>query len=141
MNSNSGQPDSLSKKIIAEAMYVHRNLGPGYLETIYHNALLLRLKELGLKVESQNPLPVYFDGEMVGDFLADIIVEDCLILELETVSALSATHEAQLLNCLTAAKIETGLLLNFGAKSFEFKLKSRTLAPSTRSDIPELAAH
>jgi GxxExxY protein len=113
--------------VIGEAMYVHRVLGPGFLESIYHNALLLRLKKNGLKVQSQRPLPVYFDGEMIGDFLADIIVEDCLILELKAVSSLNSAHEVQLVNYLTATKIETGLLLNFGAKSLEFRRKSRIL--------------
>jgi len=121
-------------------MYVHRVLGPGFLESIYHNALLLRLKRLGIKVESQEALPVYFDGELVGEFLADIIVEDCLILELKTVSALTSAHEAQLVNYLTATKIETGLLLNFGAKTLEFKRKSRTIAPNALSEIPEFAS-
>ena len=140
MNSISGQPDPLTKKVIGEAMYVHRVLGPGFLESIYHNALLLRLKRLGIKVESQEALPVYFDGELVGEFLADIIVEDCLILELKTVSALTSAHEAQLVNYLTATKIETGLLLNFGAKTLEFKRKSRTIAPNALSEIPEFAS-
>jgi len=140
MTANPAQPDPLTKKVIGEAMYVHRVLGPGFLESIYHNALLLRLKALGLKVESQEPLPVYFDGEMIGDFLADIIVEDCLILELKAVSALNSAHEVQLVNYLTATKIETGLLLNFGANSLEFKRKSRTLAPSMLSNIPEFTA-
>ena len=108
-------------------MYVHRVLGPGFLESIYQNALLLRLNKLKLKVESQKPLPVYFDGEMIGDFLADIIVEDSLILELKAVSAFNSAHEVQLVNYLTATKLETGLLINFGAKSLEFKRKSRTL--------------
>jgi len=138
MTATSAQPDPLTKKVIGEAMYVHRVLGSGFLESIYHNALLLRLKKLGLKVESQKPLPVYFDGELIGEFLADIIVEDCLILELKAVSSLNSAHEVQLVNYLTATKIETGLLLNFGAKSLEFKRKSRTLTPSILSGIPEL---
>jgi GxxExxY protein len=75
---------------------------------------------------------------MIGDFLADIIVEDCLLLELKTVSALNSEHEAQLVNYLTATKIETGLLLNFGAKNLEFKRKSRTHAHSPLHEIPEL---
>jgi len=140
MTATSTQPDPLTKKVINEAMYVHRVLGPGFLESIYHNALLLRLKTRGLKVESQEQVPVYFDGEMIGDFLADIIVEDCLILELKAVSALNAAHEDQLVNYLTATKIETGLLLNFGAKSLEFKRKSRPLAPSHLHEIPQLTA-
>jgi GxxExxY protein len=140
MTSISAQPDPLTKKVIGEAMYVHRILGPGFLESIYHNALLLRLKKLGLKVESQKPLPVHFDGEIIGDFLADIIVEGCLILELKAVSALNSSHEVQLVNYFTATKIETGLLLNFGTKSLEFKRKSRTLAPPHFHEIPELTA-
>ena len=138
MTATPAQPDPLTKKVIGEAMYVHRVLGPGFLESIYHNALLLRLKKIGLKVESQETIPVYFEGEMIGDFLADIIVEDCLILELKAVSALSSAHEVQLVNYLTATKIEKGLLLNFGAKSLEFKRKCRTLSASILSEIPEL---
>jgi len=133
------QPDPLTRKVIGEAMYVHRVLGPGFLESIYHNALLLRLKKLGLKVESQEPVPVYFDDEMIGDFLADIIVEDCLILDLRAVSSLNSAHEVQMVNCLTATKIETGLLLNFGASSLEFKRKNRTLASPSPSKVSELA--
>lgn len=140
MTANSAQHDPLTKKVIGEAMYVHRTLGPGFLESIYHNALLLRLKAAGLKVESQEQVPVFFDGELIGDFIADIIVEDCLILDLKAVSALTPLHESQLVNCLAAAKISTGLLMNFGAKNFEYKSKSRLLAPSMRSEVPELAA-
>ncbi len=108
-------------------MHVHRVLGPGFLESIYHHALLLRLKKSGLQVESQKPLPVYFEGDIVGDFLTDLIVENSLILELKAVSALNAAHEVQLVNYLTATQIDTGLLLNFGGKSLEVKRKSRTL--------------
>jgi len=140
MTATSAQTDPLTKKVIGEAMYVHRALGSGFLESIYHNARLLRLKKLGLKVESQKPLPVYFDGEMIGDFLADIIVEGCLILELKAVSALNSAHEVQLVNYLTATKIETGLLINFGTTSLEFKRKSRILVPLHLQEIPELTS-
>jgi GxxExxY protein len=126
--------DALTRRVIGEAMYVHRVLGFGFLEAIYHQALLLRLKKLGLKVESQKPIPVYFDGEMIGDFLADFIVEDELILELKAVAALNSAHEVQLVNYLTATKIEKGLLLNFGSKSLQFKRKARTLETETSAD-------
>lgn len=109
-------------------MYAHRILGPGFLESIYHNALLLRLQKLGLKVESQRSLTVYFDEEVIGVFLADMIVEGVLILELKAVAALNSAHEVQLVNYLTATRVETGLLLNFGRHSLEFKRKSRILA-------------
>ena len=81
MTSSSAQPDPLTQKVIGEAMHVHRVLGPGFLESIYHNALLIRLKKLGIRVESQKSLPVYFEGEVIGDFITDIIVEGRLILE------------------------------------------------------------
>jgi GxxExxY protein len=134
------QVDPLTQKVIGEAMHVHRVLGPGFLESIYHNALVLRLKRLGLKVESQKPLPVYFEGDVIGDFMTDIIVEDRLILELKAVSALNSAHEVQLVNYLTATKIETGLLLNFGAKSLEMKRKSRTIVPSDFGVASDLSA-
>ena len=121
------QADPLTKLVIGEAMYVHRSLGPGFLESIYHNALSLRWKKAGLKIESQRPLPVFFEGEIIGDFFADIIVENRLVLELKALSAVCAAHEVQLVNYPTATKIETGLLLNFGAKSLEVKRKCRTL--------------
>jgi GxxExxY protein len=125
------QADPLTGKVIGEAMHVHRVLGPGFLESIYHNALLLRLRKLGLNVESQKPLPVYFEGEIIGDFLTDLIVDDSLVLELKAVSALNSAHEVQLVNYLAATGHATGLLLNFGAKSLEVKRKSRTLTEAS----------
>jgi GxxExxY protein len=121
-------------------MHVHRVLGPGFLEVIYHNSLLLRLRRIGLKVESQQSLPVYFEGVIVGNFVTDIIVADAIILELKAVSALNSAHEIQLVNYLTATKLETGLLLNFGAKSLEFKRKGRTLDSAKSPRIPGLSS-
>ena len=139
MNSYLAQSDPLTKKVIGEAMHVHRVLGSGFVESIYHNALLKRLIKLGLKVESQKPIPVYFEGDVIGDFVADMVVEGRLILELKAVSSLVSAHEVQLVNYLTATKIEIGLLLNFGAISLEFKRKSRTIAPFNLLEVPELA--
>ncbi len=132
--------DALSQKVIGEAMHVHRTLGSGFLESIYHNSLMNRLKKLGLKSESKKELPVYFEDDIVGNFETDIIVEGRLLLELKAVSALVSAHEVQLVNYLTATKIEIGLLLNFGAKSLEVKRKSRTLASPHLDDIPELTS-
>jgi GxxExxY protein len=117
--------DELSRKVIGEAMHVHRVLGAGFAEIVYKNALLIRLKKIGLRIESEKPLPVYFEGEIVGTFATDVIVEGRLLLELKAVSALVAAHEVQLVNYLTATKIEVGLLLNFGSRSLE--IKRRTL--------------
>jgi GxxExxY protein len=117
--------DQLSQKVIGEAMHVHRVLGPGFLESIYQNSLLNRLKKIGLAAESGNPLPVYFEGDLVGRFQTDIVVEDRLLLELKAVSTLAPAHEVQLVNYLTATKLDVGLLLNFGAKSLEIKRRTR----------------
>lgn len=140
MNPTPAQNDPLTKKVIGEAMHVHRVLGAGFVESIYHNALLLRLKKLGLAVESQKPLSVYFEGEIVGDFLADIVVENRLVLELKAVSALNSAHEVQLVNYLTTTHIDTGLLLNFGTTSLEFKRKTRTLTQLKLQELPEPSA-
>jgi GxxExxY protein len=113
--------DALTQRIIGEAMYVHRVLGFGFNESVYHNSLLKRLGKLGLRIESQKPLPVFFEDELVGNFVADLIVESRLILELKSVASPLAAHEAQLVNYLTATKIPVGLLLNFGPKNLEVK--------------------
>jgi GxxExxY protein len=123
--------DLLSQKVIGEALHVHRVLGPGFLESIYQNALMLRLKKVGLAVESGQQIPVYFEEELVGNFIADIIVEDRLLLELKTVSTLVAAHEVQLVNYITATKIDAGLLLNFGSKSLEIKRRTRGYSAPT----------
>jgi GxxExxY protein len=128
--------DALSKKVIGEAMHVHRVLGAGFAEIIYKNALLIRLRKVGLTVESEKPLPVYFEGELVGTFATDVIVEGRLLLELKAVSALIAAHEVQLVNYLTATKIEVGLLLNFGSRSLEIKRRTfGYLPPSLKEEF------
>ena len=121
--------EELRYKITGAAMAVHRHFGPGYLEEVYKNALLLELKELGLECEEEVPIPVEYKGVRVGDYRADIIVEKSLILELKAVSAMNASHEAQLVNYLNATKIDDGLLINFGAASLERKHKYRTYRP------------
>jgi GxxExxY protein len=113
--------DALTQKVIGEAMYVHRILGFGFSESVYHNSLLNRLIKIKLRTESEKPLPVYFEDELVGNFVADLIVERRLLLELKSVATLLPAHEAQLVNYLTATKIPVGLLLNFGSKSLEIK--------------------
>jgi len=91
----------------------HRN---GHLEKVYENALVHRLRKQGLKVEQQHPLTVYDeDGTILGEYFADLFVEDCLIVELKAVKATTDEHVAQLLGYLKSSRIETGLLINFGA--------------------------
>lgn len=95
---------------------VYNTLGYGFLEKVYENALLIELKSMGLKAQRQVPVKVYYQEQMVGDYYADIIVEDQVIIELKAAEALCEEHEYQLINYLKATNIEIGLLLNFGKK-------------------------
>lgn len=109
--------------LIIKAFYkVYNNLGYGFLEKVYHNALLIELKKSGFEVYSQYPVNVYYEGEHIGEYYADILVDDCIIIENKAVEVLREEHEYQLLNYLKATEIEVGLLLNFG-KSPSFKRK------------------
>jgi len=93
---------------------VNKTLGSGFLEKVYEQALMVELtEELGLKAEAQVPMQVYYKGRIVGDYFADLVVEDQVILELKAVDELSKVHEAQLLNYLRAAGCKLGLLVNF----------------------------
>lgn len=119
----------LAGKVIGLAMKVHTALGPGFLESVYEHAMAHELRKTGLRFESQIPLKVTYDGVVVGDFVADLLVEETLVLELKAIQALAGTHEIQLVNYLTATGLEEGLLLNFGAARLEFKKKFRTYRP------------
>ena len=119
--------DRLSYDVIGAAMRVHSFFGDGYLEDVYKNALLVELKDLGFETKSEVAIPVDYKGVRVGDYRADIIVEDCLILELKAVTALNKRHEAQVVNYLTATGINDGLLLNFGTLSLQYKHKYRLM--------------
>jgi GxxExxY protein len=115
----------LTGRIIGSAMKVHRTLGAGFLESVYQNALLHELCLSGLSARTQWKIPVYYEGIVVGDFMADILVELQIILELKAVEKMARAHEVQLVNYLTATGKDLGLLLNFGAGSLEFKRKYR----------------
>jgi len=110
----------LTDKIIGTFYEVYNELGFGFLESVYENALVIALKTKGFKVEQQIAVPVWFRGQRVGDFVADLLVEDKVILELKAVRTFDESHKAQLLNYLRATEIEVGLLLNFG-QSAQFK--------------------
>ena len=103
--------------LILKAFYkVYNTLGYGFLEKVYERAMVLELRKMGLKVVSQAPIQVFYEGEVVGEYSADLLMEDAVIVELKAVRALAAEHEAQLLNYLQATVYEVGLLLNFGPK-------------------------
>lgn len=113
----------LAGQVIGLAMKVHRALGMGFLESVYQKALLYELTRAGFRVDSDKKIQVRYDGVIVGDFKADLVVNDELIVELKAVSCLLVEHEIQVVNYLAATGIETGLLLNFGSISLEFKKK------------------
>jgi GxxExxY protein len=112
----------LTEKIIKAAQNVHNELGYGFLEKVYHNAMVLELRKMGLEVVSEKPITVYYDSQVVGEYIADIVVADKVILEIKAVQAVNTVYEAQLVNYLKATNIDVGLLLNFG-KSLEVKRK------------------
>ncbi len=125
VNPGSCSNDDLTGQVIGLAMKVHRTLGPGFLESVYQKALLYELGKAGFKVESDHLLQVRYENVIVGDFRADLIVNDELIVELKAVSATVVEHEVQLVNYLNATGKDVGLLINFGSRSLEFKKKFR----------------
>jgi hypothetical protein len=127
---NTMDTERLIKLIINTAYEVRSHLVAGYLESVYKKALLLELEDAGLKVEDEVELPVLYKGHVIGDFRADIIVEECVIIELKAVAHLLPAHEIQLVNYLTIAEIDNGLLINFGAaERLEIKCKYRVYNP------------
>ena len=104
----------LTNKIIGAFYKVYNTLGYGFLEKVYENSLKIELRKLGLKVEQQRNIKVNYEGSKVGDYFADLIVNDDVIIELKAAEAICQEHEAQLLNYLRATDKEVGLLFNFG---------------------------
>ena len=106
----------LTSKIISCFYKVFNTLGFGFLEKVYENAMLIELNEVGLLTERQKPISVYYNGKLVGEYFADLIVENKVIIELKAAESLIEEQELQLINYLKATDIEVGLLLNFGKK-------------------------
>lgn len=106
----------LTSKIIGCFYEVYNGLGYGFLEKVYENALKYELEKKGFKVEKQKPITVFYDKIKVGEYYADLIVDDAVILELKAAESLFEEHKYQLINYLKATNIEVGLLLNFGKK-------------------------
>jgi GxxExxY protein len=114
--------EEITSDIINAFYKVYNTLGYGFLEKVYENALALELAERGHIVKQQLPIQVYYEGKAVGEYFADMLIDDKVLLELKAVESIAKEHEAQLLNYLKATKIEIGLLLNFG-KEPHFKRK------------------
>jgi GxxExxY protein len=106
----------LTSAIIGAFYDVYNELGYGFLEKVYENALVYELAKRGLNVHQQMPIKVYYDDQLVGQYFADLLVSDAVIVELKAAEAIAEEHEAQLLNYLKATEIDVGLILNFGPK-------------------------
>jgi len=117
--------DQLITEIIECAKRIRRQLGPGFLEKVYKNAMVVELRKLKLNFETEKLIQVLYDGIVVGEYRTDIIVEGKLILELKATQDLSIANEVQLVNYLTSTQIDDGLLINFGADKLQFKRKYR----------------
>jgi GxxExxY protein len=133
MYSNNYKHTEVTDKIIKAYFKVYNTLGFGFLEKVYENAMFFELKEMGLYVEKQRQVTVFYEEREVGEYYADLTVEGKVIVELKATEALCEEHEFQLINYLKATEIEVGLLLNFGAKP-EFKRKVFSNRP--KSSIP-----
>ena len=117
--------DQLITEVIECAKRIRRQLGPGFLEKVYKNAMVVELRTLNLNFETEKLIQVLYDGIVVGEYRTDIIVEGKLILELKATQDLSIANEVQLVNYLTSTQIDDGLLINFGADKLQFKRKYR----------------
>ncbi len=112
----SGKHAALTDKVLKAFFKVYNTLGYGFAERVYENALAIELRKIGLEIERQKDVTVYYEGEVVGDYVTDIVVNGVVMLELKAVRTLTEDHDAQLLNYLKATPVEVGLLLNFGEK-------------------------
>ena len=116
--------EEVRERIIGCAFRVHNRLGCGFLEKVYENAVRIELEKIGLVVKQQANIQVFYDGAVVGEFSADLFVQERVIVELKAVRSLATEHEVQLVNYLTATGVESGLLINFG-RSVEVRRRFR----------------
>ena len=118
---------NVTETVIGCAYRVYNKMGFGFLESVYEKCLLIELHKAGMDAEAQKPITVYYDDEIVGEFVADIIVNDTVILELKSVRRVIKAHEVQLVNYLVATGKPIGLILNFGESKVEVKRKVKDL--------------
>ena len=121
------QHKELTEKIIAAAYNVYNKMGFGFLESVYEKCLLIELRKAGLRAESQKPIIVKYENEVAGEFKADILVEDTVILELKSARQITQANEVQLVNYLVATGKPVGLILNFAEQKVEVKRKVKDL--------------
>ncbi len=127
--------ERITRSVIGCAFEVINELGAGFLESVYERALLLALRQKGLSAVSQHPVRVLFRGDNVGDFHADILVEEIVLVELKAVKAIAPEHQAQVINYLNATGIEVGLLINFGKPKLEYRRFTRNKRATMEEDI------
>ena len=118
---------NVSEKIISCAFRVYNNLGFGFLETVYENCMQIELTKAGLLCEKQKKIRVFYDNKVVGDFTADLIIDETIIVELKSVRKIAKAHEVQLVNYLVATGKPVGLLINFAENNVEIRRKVRKL--------------
>ena len=111
----------LSYQIIGLAMEVHRKLGYGFLEKVYENSLMILFRREGIRSEQQYPIKVYFEREVVGNYVADILIEDKIIIELKCVEKINNIHKAQALNYLKATRMRLAIILNFAKDKLQYE--------------------
>ena len=129
MNGHSDEPlaenDPLTEKVIGCAIRIHKVLGPGFLENIYHQALAHELNKAHIQFVSEAPLSVMYDGIILGAYVADFLIDNRVVVELKAVEVLTKNHEIQLVNYLAAIRFDIGLLINFGSQKIQVKRKFR----------------
>ena len=108
-------------EVVGCAMKVHRELGYGFLEKVYENSMMVLLNKKSIKAKQQFPVPVHFENVVVGEYFADFMIEDKILVELKTVEKITNVHFAQVLNYLKATGIKLGLLINFGPRKLEYE--------------------
>jgi len=121
------QYEAITEKVIGCAYRVYNQMGFGFLESVYEKCMAIELRNEGLTASLQQPITVHYRGEVVGEFVADIVGEDVIIVELKSVRRVVKAHEVQLVNYLVATQKDVGLILNFGEREVEVKRKLRTL--------------
>lgn len=119
--------EGITEKVIGCSYRVYNQMGFGFLESVYEKCLELELKKVALSAQFQQPIVVYYDKQVVGEFTADIVVENTVIVELKSVKRIVKAHEMQLVNYLTATGKPVGLILNFAPTKVEIKRKVRVL--------------
>jgi GxxExxY protein len=130
-----GKDDPFTSKIIGMAIQVHSELGPGFLESVYHQSLVIELSDAGIAFKSQTPLEVCYKGRSAGSFVADIVVENRLLLELKAVDGILSVHELQVVNYLKATGLNLGLILNFGRPTLQIRRKFRLPVPEADTTL------